>query len=103
MATEKRRAIASRFWLPAAAVCLACLLAVATGCGGSGEFDRVNYDTIYLGQPADAVRDRLGEPTHESQSEWIYIHEMPFYKALIRFEDGVVADKQWSYRREAFR
>lgn len=102
MATEFRRVI-GRSGRRAAATCLALLMAGATGCGGSGEFDRVNYDTIYLGQPADAVRQRLGEPTHESQGEWIYIHEMPFYKALIRFDDGVVADKQWSYRREAFR
>lgn len=82
-------------------VMLAAVLLVgvfAAGCGGA-EFTRVNYETIYLGQPAGAVEDKLGEPTRREEQTWIYVNDDPWYRAAIEFDDGRVTDKQWWWTR----
>lgn len=71
-----------------------------TGCG-RWKFTRQNYSTIYEGQPADAVRRKLGPPQTEEGDIWTYIRETPdYYSARIRFQDGLVVDKSWSDRRQ---
>ena len=74
------------------------LALLAVGCGGP-KFSRVNYETIYLGQPAGAVEDKLGEPTRREEGTWIYVNDEPWYRAVIEFDDGRVADKHWWWTR----
>jgi hypothetical protein len=81
--------------LAAATIVLALLSA---GCDG-GAFTRSAFDTIYVGQPRYDVRRKLGEPTHRLDDAWLYVHEAPFRKAIVRFEDDRVVSKEWSYDR----
>jgi hypothetical protein len=80
---------------------LAAALAAAScgGCAG-GEFCRVNYETLYVAQPAAAVEKTLGPPTVRAGDTWTYVNDMPFYKAVIHFRDGRVVKKEWTYSRE---
>jgi hypothetical protein len=71
---------------------------IAGGCGGQ-KFTRVNYETIYLGQPADAVEEKLGEPTERSRARWLYVNDQPWYQAVIEFDNGKVIDKRWWWTR----
>jgi len=87
-------------------ILMVCALAVsilsAPGCGG--KFNRTNYDTIYLSQPADDVRLVLGEPTEMTDNRWIYIHRRPFYQAAITFDSQMeVSQKRWSYQQDTLR
>ncbi len=71
---------------------------LSAGCDG-GAFTRSAFDTIYVGQPRYDVRRKLGEPTHRLDGAWLYVHEAPFRKAIVRFEDDRVVSKEWSYDR----
>lgn len=83
----------------ACVLCAAIAIAVMAGGCASG-FTREYYDTIYEGQPADAVRRTLGEPDEQAGDVWIYVNERPhYYRAEIRFENGKVAEKRWSDAR----
>jgi len=77
----------------------ALLAGISAGCGSKG-FTRVNYDTLYVGQPADAVEDMLGEPDTREADTWTYVQQTPYCKAVIRFKDGRLADKQWHHQRD---
>ncbi len=70
---------------------------VLAGC--QQKFTRQNYDTIYIGQPAQQVEMTLGKPDVKFDSQWNYINEEPFYKAIIKIENGKVADKSWADER----
>lgn len=79
---------------------LALLTVVLPACTGGERFTRERYETVYRGQPAEAVEQALGEPTVRYPDRWQYIHTAPYYRAVIRFEDGKVVDKEWSYARQ---
>ncbi len=73
------------------------LLAVVlslTGC--TSDFTRPNYETIYPGMDTQQVLKRLGPPDVTRQDRWIYRRKRPFRQAVIHFEQGRVARKQWS-------
>ena len=77
-------------------LCAAIAVAAMVGGCASG-FTRAYYDTIYEGQPADAVRRTLGRPDEQAGDVWIYVNERPhYYRAEIRFLNGKVAEKKWS-------
>jgi hypothetical protein len=76
----------------------AMLAGSLTGCGG-GRFARPYYDTIYIDQPADDVRQALGRPQSETPDYWTYTHERPYYKAVIFFRNGRVVGKKWFSQR----
>ena len=78
----------------AAVICLGCLLA---GC--SRELNRPDYDTIYLGQPRQAVRQRMGDPDQADNGRWVYERDVPYARAEIFFRDDKVAGKNWGYDR----
>lgn len=65
------------------------------GLAGCNKFNRENYDTIYMGQPIEQVEMTLGKPHAAFSSEWVYINDEPFYKAIIKFQDGKVTGKSW--------
>lgn len=77
---------------------IAAMALLAVGCGGP-EFSRATYETIYLGQPADSVESKLGEPTRRDDRKWIYVNDEPWYRAVIEFENGQVTDKHWWWTR----
>ena len=73
-----------------AAVALAM---VCTGC--EQKFTRPRYDTIITGMTEFEVEHVLGEPEVKFSDSWSYIHEEPFYKAIIQFREGRVSNKAW--------
>ena len=78
-----------------AAVVVATMLCV--GCRGI--LTRQEYDTLYIGQPDYAVRRMLGEPQLRRNGTWTYVHNDPYYRAVIDFQDNRIASKKWSYAR----
>ncbi len=69
------------------------VLAVCTGCQ---KFTKQRYEMVYLGMPQQEVEMSLGEPAAKFSDSWSYLHEDPFYKAVIKFDaDGKVIDKAW--------
>ena len=68
-------------------------------CGCQPKFTRQRYETIYIGMPAEQVRQVLGEPDATDSQCWSYLNEMPYYKAIFHFADGQVASKSWSNDR----
>jgi len=75
-------------------VAVVAVSSVLAGC--QQKFTRQNYDTIYIGQPAHQVEMSLGKPDVQFSNEWNYINEEPFYKAIIKIQDGKVVDKSWA-------
>jgi len=74
----------------------ALLLGVTAGCESTNKFTRQRYETIYTGQESYEVEATLGEPYHKFSNSWTYMHDRPFYKAVIGFDqDGTVASKAW--------
>jgi len=71
------------------------VLAAGLCAGCQEKFTRQRYETIYVGQPAAEVELTLGEPKAKFSDSWSYIHEDPFYKAIIKFSSGRVSDKAW--------
>lgn len=60
------------------------------------KFDRQRYETLYYGQPYYAVEDTMGKPTEIDERQWIYIHESPYYRAVITYDaEGKLANKEW--------
>jgi hypothetical protein len=74
------------------------LVLVCAGC--EKQFTRPNYETIYIGEPASAVQESLGEPTVKFNNEWNYVNTSPFYKATIYYRDGKVVKKLWFGEKE---
>ena len=74
------------------------LMLVCAGC--EKPFNRPNYDTVYMGEPASAVQETLGEPTVKYNNEWNYVNTSPFYKATIYYRDGKVVKKLWFDEKE---
>jgi hypothetical protein len=71
---------------------------LAVGLGGCSKFTRQRYETVYVGQPAWDVRRALGRPSSQDANAWVYVHPpAPYYRTVIRFHDGKVASKEWSY------
>jgi hypothetical protein len=76
----------------------ACLL--ASGCGPDEPFTRQRYETLYIGMQETQVRQRLGEPTQSTNGRWVYIHEEPYYAAVVEFADGRLVDQAWTWDRD---
>lgn len=68
---------------------------VAGACAGCEKFTRARYETVYVGMPEFEVEQTLGAPTARFSDSWSYLHDEPFYKAIIQFRDGRVSDKAW--------
>jgi len=65
------------------------------GCA-TNKFTRQRYETLYNGQPASDVELTLGPPQHKFSDTWTYVHDKPYYRAIIAFdENGRLIDKQW--------
>ncbi len=62
----------------------------------TGKFPRQSFETIYEGMPAWAVEQKLGTPQQQSADRWVYLGEMPYWRAEIHFENNRVVDKKWS-------
>jgi len=78
-----------------------CLAAVALAAGCQQEkFTRARYDTLYVGQPDYEVEMTLGEPDARFSDTWSYLHDEPFYKAIIEFDAGRVKSKTWYDEQE---
>lgn len=78
------------------AVVLSALLA---GC--QQQFTRQRFETLYVGQPAEDVREVLGEPTVEYPNEWRYVTDRPYAMGTVYFADGKVTRKTWANERSA--
>jgi hypothetical protein len=78
----------------AAIIAAGLLTALPIGCGP--KFTRVDYETVFVGQQQWEVQQALGTPHASIGNTWIYENDMPFYKAVIWFEDGRVTRKAWS-------
>ncbi len=80
---------------------VACaLLSVSAGCAHRYRFTRQRYETIYDGQKAPQVEKTLGRPLRRTDREWTYVHEKPFYQAVIYFDpDARVTGTVWYYDR----
>lgn len=64
-------------------------------CAGCNKFTRVRYETVNIGTPQDEVEVILGRPKVKFSDSWTYVHEEPYYKAVIQFKEGRVSDKAW--------
>jgi len=84
--------------MKAAAIFLAAAVTVC-GCGGPGKFTRVRYEVVHLGMEPEQVISTLGSPAQTTNDRWTYVNEIPYYRAVIRFEDGRVVGRSWSYER----
>ncbi len=82
-------------WLLAAG-----LLVTGTLSGCQRKFTRQRFETLCVGMPDVEVRNVLGKPAAKSPDRWTYLHKMPYYRAIIVFEDGKLIDKQWSVERD---
>jgi outer membrane protein assembly factor BamE (lipoprotein component of BamABCDE complex) len=69
------------------------------GCNSQQKFTRQCYETIYIGMPRQQVHHVLGEPNVVEKNSWRYVNEMPYYEAIIIFDDGCVKDKSFSNER----
>ena len=69
--------------------------------GCRNRFTRVNYETIYIGQDPPSVRKAIGKPDRQTDTEWVYEHNRPFYRAVITFNEGAVSDKIWIPLKDA--
>ncbi len=74
------------------------ILVALSGC--QRQFTRQRYETIFIGQSIQQVENKLGKPTQQTEDSWIYIREMPYYKAVIKVEDDKVVEKIWFDERE---
>jgi hypothetical protein len=82
-------------------VLLSAALLATIFCGGCNEqFTKQRYETIYIGQSQMEVEKILGNPEARFSDSWTYLHEEPFYKAVIQFRDGRVSDKAWYDEKE---
>jgi hypothetical protein len=77
-------------WVLLAAVLLA---GFCTGCQKT--FTRPRYDTIHVGMSEVDVERTLGAPNVRFSDGWRYVHDEPYYKAVIQFREGRVTDKSW--------
>jgi len=68
---------------------------VSCMCAGCEKFTRARYETVYIGMPQFEVEQTLGEPAAKFSDSWSYLHDDPFYKAIIQFRDERVSDKAW--------
>jgi outer membrane protein assembly factor BamE (lipoprotein component of BamABCDE complex) len=80
-------------------VMLVLAAALLVGCGG--QLTRQNYEKVYVGQPADEVRDLLGWPDTTVGGDWLYLGQHPYRRAKIMFTDGKVSAKDWSDGQES--
>ncbi len=88
--------------MKSASLAIIALLLVSACCVGCQDsFTRQRYETIYHGMPDWQVRNILGEPTISNHQTWQYVNDHPYYKAILRFEEGKVAEKTWSYEKLA--
>ncbi len=79
---------------------LAAMVVATMLCAGCQKtLTRQKYDTLYIGQPDYAVRRMLGEPQLRTDGTWTYVHNDPYYRAVIDFQDNRIASKKWSYLR----
>ena len=76
----------------------AALLAGSFAAGCAPKFSRQKFETIYVGMPAYAVEQKLGEPQESTPALWVYTGR-PYYRAEIIFRDGRVVETRWSYER----
>lgn len=81
-------------------VLLSAVALTLIGAGCEKPFTRPNYETVYVGEPASAVQETLGEPTVKYNNEWTYVNTSPFYKAIIYYRDGKVIKKLWFDEKE---
>jgi hypothetical protein len=78
-------------------------IACCAGCQGPA-FTRERFVTVYLHEPAEQVRAKLGEPARSTPEYWDYVNRKPtHYEARIWFRDGQVAKKEWFERKELFK
>lgn len=77
------------------------LLAAVATLGGcvKPEFTHQTYETVFVGASAQDVLRTMGEPQSQQSDGWTYFHERPYYKAVIRFENGRVTGKAWTNDR----
>jgi hypothetical protein len=75
---------------------LALLAGLVAGCE---RFTRQNYETLFVGQQETEVRQVLGEPRLRTPTVWIYEHDHPYYKAVLRFGEGKLVGKTWTFQR----
>jgi len=78
---------------------LVVAMLIVGGCAAN-KFTRQRYDTIYVGQDKQSVREKLGEPTIELPEGWLYRNEMPYYEARILFSGDRVSEKAWIEERK---
>ncbi len=76
------------------------VLAAGMLAGCTKQFTRQRYETIRIGLSEFDVEKTLGEPTAKFSDTWTYINDEPFYKAIIKFENGSVIDKAWADMNE---
>ncbi len=74
---------------------LLAALAFGLAAGCRNKFTRVNYETVYVGQDQHSVHKAIGRPDKTVGDEWTYENRRPFYRAVLTFEEGVVASKDW--------
>lgn len=90
----------------------------AAGCSTSrGKFTRVNYETLYYSQTAPDVQQSIGAPSSITRSRWEnlspevqkavgkplekefdcweYLHQKPYYRAVIFLQDDQVVGRVW--------
>ena len=79
-------------WMVAAAALMAL-----TGC--QNKFTQAQYDAVSVGQADWQVQQVLGEPHQRRGDKWVYVHDRPYYRAEILFQDDKVASKCWSTSR----
>jgi len=80
---------------------LFAVVALAVFCASCEEkFTRPRYETIHIGMTEFEVKQILGRPEVKFSDSWSYIHEEPFYKAIIQFHEGRVSNKAWYDEKE---
>lgn len=73
--------------------------AICAGCGQE-KFTRVRYEFLSVGATQQEVAETLGEPETRAGDTWTYVNRKgEYYRAVIRFEDGRIVDKQWRVSR----
>ena len=78
---------------------LAMLLLAALFAAGCQQFTRQNFETVYVGMPDYAVKQKLGRPQESTTARWVYTREHPYYRAEIIFRDGRVTQTRWINER----
>jgi len=82
-------------WVSSAAFVLIAALLGGLAAGCAEKFTPQRYGAIYIGQPEFEVEQTLGRPAHKFSDSWTYLHDEPFYKAIIHFRNGRVVRKVW--------